>query len=179
MVEGHGRVPGNQFAAFVAENPHRSPFTGQDQFRITVSAQIAPDRAADQTRQTPTVFFIQLKLFACPTINPRRCRLGIPPPRSPFRPQTIPECHRHPCPPRPAARHWTPVPSQRPLSSGRTPAHNCPPPVHLHNWPARSTQPPPSLASTKSRPWSDPVSPPRPHAPRSRVENRHGHHCGR
>src|SRR5437867_1677972 len=49
MVDGYGGVPRNQVAAFVAENPHRPPFTRQNQFRFTVPIQVAERRSADQT----------------------------------------------------------------------------------------------------------------------------------
>src|SRR5438874_2554234 len=62
------------------EDANGPPFTGQNQFGKTISIQITPNRAADQTNlfQPVTVLLIKLPRRGMVAINPRGSRLRIP-----------------------------------------------------------------------------------------------------
>ena len=61
IVDCHLSVPQHEIAAVVAEDFERSPFAGQNQFRIAVPIQITEDRSAHQSnsRQRPRLLPVQ------------------------------------------------------------------------------------------------------------------------
>src|SRR4029450_4749042 len=79
--ESDVRIPRFQTSTVITENSQRSPLAGQDQLRITVAVQVAPDSAADEsnTFQHAAVLHLELPALSFVAVNMRRRGFGVTP----------------------------------------------------------------------------------------------------
>src|SRR5580765_4783626 len=80
MVDDYREVVRNQLAPLISENPHRSPFTGEREFRPAIRVEVGKHGAADEpdAGKSPAGLGIETQPAMVVAQQGGRSRFGIP-----------------------------------------------------------------------------------------------------